>query len=70
MSQHEHLFRSFVGRSKGLKHFGVEFVWKEMEPVLMRENIHMQNHEAKRTDLFKHDVGLDNYTMMNAEYAK
>ena len=36
----------------------------------MRENIRMGNHEAKRTDLVKHAISLDNYTMMNAEYAK
>ena len=41
-----------------------------MEPILIRENISMVSHEAKRTDLVKHAVSLDNYTMMNAEYAK
>ena len=69
-SLRNNLFRSFVGRSKQLKHFGVEFGWKEMEPILIRENIRIGNHEAKRTDLVKHAVSLDNYTMMNAEYAK
>ena len=43
---------------------------EEMEVIFIRDNKRMLNHEGKRTDLVKHDINLDNYTLMNAEFSK
>ena len=43
---------------------------ENMETIFTRNNRRMLSHEAKRTDLVKLAITLDNYTMMNAQYAK
>ena len=36
----------------------------------MRDNERVQKNKCRRTDVVRHAINLDKYTMMNAAYAK
>ena len=48
----------------------VYFGWKDVERIYLRDEKRLDNNVGRRTDLNKHCVCLDQYTLMNATYAK
>ena len=64
------LYRSQLVKAKSLMNYGVPFGWNEIEVTYERDVGRLQKNMPQRTDLNKHSVFLDNYTLMNASYAK
>ena len=64
------LYRSQLVKAKSLMNYGVPFGWNEIEVTYERDVGRLQKNMPQRTDLNKHSVYLDNYTLMNASYAK
>ena len=46
------------------------FRWTDIEIVYIRDMDRVANNVGQRTNIVKHAVFLDKYTMMNASYAK
>ena len=46
------------------------FGWKDIETVYIRDMDRVANNVGQRTDIVKHAIFLDKYTMMNASYTK
>ena len=46
------------------------FGWKDVESIYLRDKERAKRNELKRTTITKQKISLDNFTMMNATYAK
>ena len=64
------LYRSQPNQSRSLKYDDCSFGWKDMESIYLRDLGRMSNNVGPRTNIVKHAIYLDKYTMMNAGYAK
>ena len=57
------LVRNFIIR-------GIPFGWKQVEEILIRDNERVKLQKGNRSDIVRHTVLLDKYTLMNATYVK
>ena len=64
------IYRSQLNKAKAFTSNGVQFGWGEIVKTYDRDMIRLKDIGAQRTDLSKHCVFLDNFTIMNASYAK
>ena len=64
------LFRSKDDGTRHLKLHKTLFGWKDVESIYLRDEERAKRNELKRTTITKQTVSLDNFTMMNATYAK
>ena len=64
------LYRSQPKFARNLKNNKIFFGWKDVERIYVRDESRKNNKGKCRTDLTKNCVNLDQYTMMNATYAK
>ena len=64
------LYRSQPNMARNLRKSDVYFGWKDMETILLRDEARTTNKQKVRTDLNTNNVNLDQYTLMNATYAK
>ena len=56
--------------SRGLKKSNVLFGWKQTTETYPRDEEREHSNLGRRTDIVKHTVTLDNYTLSNATYSK
>ena len=64
------LFRSQPKLTRDFTKKGITFGWKHMEDIFLRDEERVKWHKGRRTDIVKHAIQLDKYTLMNAGYAK
>ena len=64
------IHRAQLTKSKSFLNCGVPFSWNEIESTFEREISRLTKNMPQRTDLNKNSVYLDNFTVMNASYAK
>ena len=64
------LYRSQPNLSRSLKFNNSSFGWKEMGNIYLRDVNRLDCNIGARTDIVKHAIHLDKYTLMNANYAK
>ena len=64
------IHRSQLSKAKSFVNNGIPFGWNEIVCTYERDESRIQKGEPQRTDLNKHCVYLDNFTVMNASDAK
>ena len=64
------LFRNQYRFSRNSRNNGAMFGWKVVEDIYMRDHKRTDNNLGARTDIVKHAIALDSYTMMNAAYTR
>ena len=64
------IYRSQITKAKAFVSNGIQFGWNEITKTYDRDMSRLADAGAQRTDLTKHCVFLDNFTIMNASYAK
>ena len=64
------LFRSKHDGTRHLKLNKTHFGWKDVESIYHRDEDRVKMKELQRTTVTKETVSLDNFTMMNAAFAK
>ena len=53
-----------------MKSGGISFGWTKIEEIYVREDIRVENGKGRRTNIVKHDILIDKYTLMNIGYTK
>ena len=56
--------------ARNLRMGDVYFGWRDMKTILLRDKARTINKQKQRTELNTSNINLDQYTMMNATYAK
>ena len=64
------LYRSQINKSRSFTSHGIPFGWNQITQTFDRDMVRVNDVGAQRTDLTKQCVYLDNFTIMNASYAK
>ena len=64
------LFRSQPKLARDFTKKGIKFGWKHVEDIFLRDEERVKCDKGRRTDIVKHAIQLDKYTLMNAGYAK
>ena len=64
------LFRSQLKLTRKLRNNGTIFGRKDVDAIYMRDSQRTDNNLIARTDIVKYAIVLDEFTMMNASYAK
>ena len=64
------IYRSQPKFLRNLKVDSIHFGWKDMDRIFIRGEARINSDSRVRTNVNKNSVNIDQYTMINAEYAK